>query len=202
MDFSMLYIPSNIFNGFGFFPNFKWNKFSKVSYVFSFGIYSFLFSNFKEEKIVFINTTLYFYDNSYGILKETFDKFTFSLKKYKYKFLKYFYNLCFGKQINIENYKFLIQKKDFNKYEIYLNNKLNFVKNISTKKKFLLNLFKKRIKDKKLVFFISKEDKILPFKSQINFLKLLKDQNISFKTYEILDSHFPKFFKNILKGIT
>ena len=198
----MLFIPSNIFNGFGFFPNYKWNKFSKISYVFSFGIYSFLFSNFKEEKVIFINTTLYFYDNFYGISKEAFNEFVFSLKKYKYRFLKYFYNLCFGKQINIENYNFLIQKKDFNKYEIYLNSKLNFVKNISTKKKFLLNLFKWRIKGKKLVFFISKEDKILPFKSQINFFRFLKDQNISFESYEILDNHFPKFFKNILQRIT
>ena len=198
----MLSIPSNIFNGFGFLPNFKWSKFGKVSYVFSFGIYSFLFSNFKEEKIVFINTTLYFYDDLYGISKEVFNKFIFSLKKYKYKFLKHFYNLCFGKQINLKNYNFLIQKKDFEKYEIYLNNKLNFVKKISKRKKFLLNLFEKRIKGKKLFFYLSQKDKILPFKSQINFLKTLKEKNISFKTYEIPDSHFPKFLKNILKGIS
>ncbi len=197
----MLYIQNNIFNGFGFIPNIKWNKNANSSYVFSFGIYPFLFSNFEEERIIFINTTLYFYDNFYGILKNSFDNFIFSLKKYKYKFLKYFYNLCFGKNIEPENYKFLIQKTDFKKYKSCLEIKLLFVKSFSERKTFLFNLFKKRIKNKKLIFFISEKDKILPFKSQINFLKFLENQNIYFETYKILDNHLPKFLEKIFERI-
>ena len=192
----MQFIQNNVFNGFAFLPNIKYASKARKAFVFSFGIYSFLNSNIFCDRVVFVNTTLFFYDDVYGISKNLFEKFLFNLEKREFNFLKYFYKLCGISQKEFMKFSFLIQsEKEFKKYKKYLLEKLKKVKSTFINKNYLISIFKNKIKNKEIIFFISKNDKVLPYTSQKNFLNLLKTLNIPFKYYEIKDNHFPKFLE-------